>query len=1249
MIPSTEYYSLSLMTFKTIMAGWIVMSLEAANLKLPFDGLIGYILDTPSDPLRNAWILRMILIAKMGLGINTTVLPTLPHPDPETLVEAMVAAASAGPSSDANAAVIDRVRSETQAFEDTLRKVLDLGVETITPNATRGWSIPRDWLVHDPDSGAVSGPKDEPVPVWSPGGEEGEYMSARLTSRIPVLLFQALAAIARHCDEGHYLPSEVYCFVGQDTGEVVEITSRVSKANRLPLLVRMEDDALGISFDITSRYAVLSRGVKSAADRARAEARMRERGVDLSKYQWIEVQVGALSVPHIGFRYHNVRQKFTLRNVNSWHANATRYGGLLIAEAERYVTTREDPLATELNSMKRLTISSGTPGTPDVSFRLKHVQGLRTHVDTGERLHAPPGVYQNLRIDSDPLSRIMLTAIILAHPEFVDAAWDSEWASIGAETMALAPYAELVPRLPATVHMSDLRASSLLWKKQSSSWATSAYLDDAVADIPDPLRTRAHAVFTYLHIHRASLYITPPPTTLVGSVARNISIGGKEAAVATAAAAAAAAAATAEQQQMQQMQQMQQYRRATLGRESGAGPLYGVSFEEPLVGARLRRNVTLSSLTHQSNDLPTTAGREEDHRGGDGQGSLAHICSVLRLLESEETRLFALFDAATQIQSEYVALGVLWRLLQIVNIDNNGFHVGGAERAKPAATAFVHQEGSAVSSGVQTLDAKSERLARLKAKRAAKVKARKAAAAAAKIDKTENSSGAKTLGSLLAAVGEEPSAPDVRPGGAATILEAAKFNATVKFFRSGVHGLNILHMATGANLLNVVHYILALGVVNIKQRSGDGKTALSIAVSNSPLNINVVRLLLLAGARADEACGLNHETTVLHMVAEEGRVEVMRTIIELVPDTRFGVLDAHGRTALQASTGGEMEAVLKEVTPELPPNFNVIDFGEVHLGSRLGEGGFCVVYAGEYSGWSVAVKQMKVTAKEQQKDKAVSDVFVREIGFLTALVHPNIVRLYGVSQGGIPLRWHIVTELCEQGTLSEVLDDAETLSWSVLHSVALDVVRALTYLHSRVPAVFHCDIKPANILLDKSMRARLSDFGLSREDNVSTLVEGESRTSIVGTVRYIAPEIMAGGVAAFTRKADVFSFGVMLWEMMYAYVFGTHVFPYASSSASSSALSPFESGSTATGSGSEFKGSGGGGGNGDSLVGEGGAMDSHLVLLISSGQAVLDMHGIPKNGQDVLRMLTQRYPGGRPLFSELGAVLDGVKELKRNE
>ncbi|XP_039162723.1 probable LRR receptor-like serine/threonine-protein kinase At1g53430, partial [Eucalyptus grandis] len=197
--------------------------------------------------------------------------------------------------------------------------------------------------------------------------------------------------------------------------------------------------------------------------------------------------------------------------------------------------------------------------------------------------------------------------------------------------------------------------------------------------------------------------------------------------------------------------------------------------------------------------------------------------------------------------------------------------------------------------------------------------------------------------------------------------------------------------------------------------------------------------------------------------------------------------------------------------------------GNFNSVNKIGEGGFGPVYKGTLlNGTIIAVKQLSSRSKQGNRE------FLNEIGMISALQHPNLVKLYGCCIEGNQLL--LVYEYLENNSLARALfgrDDQQIeLDWGTRKKICLGIARGLAYLHveSRLKIV-HRDIKAANVLLDKELNAKISDFGLAKlneEDNTHI------STRIAGTIGYMAPEYALRG--HLTDKADVYSFGVVTLE-----------------------------------------------------------------------------------------------------------------------
>ncbi|KAJ0733568.1 putative protein kinase RLK-Pelle-DLSV family [Helianthus annuus] len=175
-------------------------------------------------------------------------------------------------------------------------------------------------------------------------------------------------------------------------------------------------------------------------------------------------------------------------------------------------------------------------------------------------------------------------------------------------------------------------------------------------------------------------------------------------------------------------------------------------------------------------------------------------------------------------------------------------------------------------------------------------------------------------------------------------------------------------------------------------------------------------------------------------------------------------------------------------------------------------------------GSEIAVKQLSSRSKQGNRE------FVTEIGMISALQHPNLVKLFGCCIEGKELL--LVYEYLENNSLARALfgreDQKLNLDWPTRKKICVGIARGLAYLHeeSRLKIV-HRDIKATNVLLDKDLNAKISDFGLAKLDEEENT---HISTRIAGTIGYMAPEYAMRGY--LTDKADVYSFGVVALEIV---------------------------------------------------------------------------------------------------------------------
>ncbi|KAJ0260682.1 Serine-threonine/tyrosine-protein kinase [Hirschfeldia incana] len=192
----------------------------------------------------------------------------------------------------------------------------------------------------------------------------------------------------------------------------------------------------------------------------------------------------------------------------------------------------------------------------------------------------------------------------------------------------------------------------------------------------------------------------------------------------------------------------------------------------------------------------------------------------------------------------------------------------------------------------------------------------------------------------------------------------------------------------------------------------------------------------------------------------------------------------------------------------------------------IGTGGFGTVYGGNLcNGRKVAVKVLK-------NIKSNGEDFINEVASMSQTSHVNIVSLLGFCYEGS--KRAIVYEFLENGSLDQFISKKSSslnLDMSTLYSIALGVARGLEYLHNGCKTrIVHFDIKPQNILLDDNLCPKVSDFGLAKlcEKRESILSLLDTR----GTIGYIAPEVFSRIYGRASYKSDVYSYGMLVLEMI---------------------------------------------------------------------------------------------------------------------
>ncbi|KAK3421629.1 hypothetical protein EUGRSUZ_G02258 [Eucalyptus grandis] len=196
---------------------------------------------------------------------------------------------------------------------------------------------------------------------------------------------------------------------------------------------------------------------------------------------------------------------------------------------------------------------------------------------------------------------------------------------------------------------------------------------------------------------------------------------------------------------------------------------------------------------------------------------------------------------------------------------------------------------------------------------------------------------------------------------------------------------------------------------------------------------------------------------------------------------------------------------------------------------KLGQGGYGYVYKGKLrDGQLVAVKLLKNL-------KGNGEEFINEVASISKTSHVNVVNLLGFCFEGS--KRALVYEFMTNGSLekfifkSNISEANQQLSWETLYNISLGIAQGLEYLHRGCNArILHFDIKPHNILLDRNYCPKISDFGLAkicpREESTVSMLGAR------GTAGYIAPELVIRGIGGVSHKSDVYSYGMMVMEMV---------------------------------------------------------------------------------------------------------------------
>ncbi|RWR82765.1 Protein kinase domain-containing protein [Cinnamomum micranthum f. kanehirae] len=248
-------------------------------------------------------------------------------------------------------------------------------------------------------------------------------------------------------------------------------------------------------------------------------------------------------------------------------------------------------------------------------------------------------------------------------------------------------------------------------------------------------------------------------------------------------------------------------------------------------------------------------------------------------------------------------------------------------------------------------------------------------------------------------------------------------------------------------------------------------------------------------------------------------------------ERRVGVYSPHCQASISESVERFTETAIKD--PHISSNSNegsysVLDgiaeweipWENLQIGERIGLGSYGEVYRADWHGTEVAVKKFL----DQDFSGDALEQFRSEIKIMLRLRHPNVVLFMGAVTH--PPNLSILTEFLPRGSLYRLLHRPSIqLDEKRRLRMALDVAKGMNYLHTSHPTIVHRDLKSSNLLVDKNWVVKVCDFGLSRLKHHTFL----SSKSTAGTPEWMAPEVLRNEQS--NEKCDIYSFGVILWEL----------------------------------------------------------------------------------------------------------------------
>ncbi|KAK8661057.1 hypothetical protein V6N13_051959 [Hibiscus sabdariffa] len=270
-------------------------------------------------------------------------------------------------------------------------------------------------------------------------------------------------------------------------------------------------------------------------------------------------------------------------------------------------------------------------------------------------------------------------------------------------------------------------------------------------------------------------------------------------------------------------------------------------------------------------------------------------------------------------------------------------------------------------------------------------------------------------------------------------------------------------------------------------------------------------------AKVEDCASMKHDAVQVEAAANESDSVIANGELELDTDNDISPSKIE-------RTKAEAEAIAR--------GLQTIKNDDLEEIRQLGSGTYGAVYHGKWKGSDVAIKRIKASCfagKPSERERLIAD-FWKEALILSSLHHPNVVSFYGIVRDGPDGSLATVTEFMVNGSLKQFLQKKDrTIDRRKRLIIAMDAAFGMEYLHGK--NIVHFDLKCENLLVNMRDPQRpvckIGDLGLSKVRQ-HTLVSGGVR----GTLPWMAPELLSGKSNMVSEKIDVYSFGIVMWELL---------------------------------------------------------------------------------------------------------------------